>query len=147
MISLFLNRFQRRRRAWRRLRGGGGSSVVRVFRLTSARSVWGIQKNSAWSVLSAHSSKHSTTSSTKSTSSTALRLNAGTQTRVTSVTMPSAPRPTLATCRRSGSVVRSQLTTVPSPATMRSPTTPSAMLRNPRPVPWVEVAMAPATDW
>ena len=78
--------------------------------------------------------------------SRACSRNAGTHCNVTSVTMPSAPRPTRATRSSSGSVRSSRRTTSPVPVTSSMPTTVVARLPRPSPVPWVAVAMAPAID-
>ena len=86
------------------------------------------------------------TSSSGSIVSRACRLNAGTHWSVTAVTTPSAPMPTRATRSRSGSSCSSQHTTSPVPSTSSMPTTVVARLPHARPVPWVAVLIAPATD-
>ncbi|CAB4588818.1 unannotated protein [freshwater metagenome] len=90
--------------AYQCLKGLGidtGSSV-RLLRLVSAHLVWGIQKNSKWSLPSTCSSNCSTRSSKRCAPSTARKRNAGTTRRVTRLTMPSAPTPTRAAWNNDG---------------------------------------------
>jgi hypothetical protein len=58
-----------------------------------------------------------------------------------------APTPTRAAENTSGSSSGEHSSTEPSPVTSRSPRTWVARVPSFLPVPWVEVLMAPATDW
>ncbi len=122
-------------------------AVVRWLRLVSAQPVFGTQKNSKWSFVSMFSSSRSRTWSTRSGISIALRLNAFTQRSVTVEMIPSAPSPTRAALKMSGSLSAEHSTIDPSPAIKRRPVTCVAMPPRARPVPCVAVEMAPDMDW
>ena len=127
----------------RRPRGRGGSSVRLLVRV-SAVSAWGKTKNSKWSLSSASSSKRSSVSCSGAGASTPRSMNAGTQWRVTSAITPSAPSPTRAARKTSGSRSGEQDSVEPSASTSVSSLTWQERLRSRAPVPCVAVEMAPA---
>ena len=85
--------------------------------------------------------------STRMGSSTTARLKAGTTSSVIVETRPSAPSPTRAQWKSSGSSDGEQSTALPSARISRiAAIWPARPVRR-TPVPWVEVEVAPATVW
>ena len=120
---------------------------MRRLRFTWHRRLPGIQKNSAWSALVLKASKSASRSSSDSIVSQACRLNAGTHWIVTAVTMPErtdADAPDTQEVGVDRLVAPHDLAPAVDELDRHDRRGDVAQSR---PVPWVAVLIAPATDW
>ena len=120
---------------------GSGSRSVRCEVSVSALPAYGNTKNSKWSLPSTSASSRSSTSGKGRGSSRRWIVKRGTQRIVSSEITPSAPSETRPASRSSPS----RSTASPSAVTNRMASTCADRLRKRAPVPWVAVAMAPAS--
>ena len=114
--------------------------------MTLIASVWGNQKNSAWSAERAKPSRSASAAVRVHGRSSACSAKAGTHRTVILVMIPSAPIPRRAASNTSGSDSREQVRTEPSAVTSWRPTTVAGRPGAAHPVPWVPVDTAPARD-
>ena len=113
--------------------------------MASIRSVCGNQYRSTWWCSSTRWSNPSSASSQPIGRSCASSTKSGSTRNVNVVSTPSAPRPTRATWRTSGSRVSVAVTISPVPVTSVRPQTCADKDAATPPVPWVPVEMAPAS--